>query len=58
MSDLTKMLIELYFDDREEPVLVVLGKDDLESLQTTIEAIIYIEKNGAPAPIPTTEVLH
>ncbi len=58
MNDITKVLVELYFDDGEQPVLVVLGKDDLESLQTTIDAVIYMEKNGAPAPLPTNEVLH
>jgi len=59
MGNLTKVTIELQFDDHPEPVTVIVGTDDVSTIQQTIEAIVYMEKNDVPTAPPINHgVLH
>ena len=39
-------MIEMYFDDQPEPITIVVGPDDISSVQQTVDGVIYLEKHG------------
>lgn len=58
MGNLTRIVIELTFDDHPEPVAVHVGPDDVDTIPQTIDAIIYMEHHGTPKPLTPIGDLH